>query len=107
MSFEKYLRVSLAVVAVAVIGVALLSASTAHADTCVLGSSCVTCFDQCQDGVICSGFACSDGSQGGGCNPCVVTKMQPGAFQKRSEKVVLAELLSKDPELSQGLRSLR
>lgn len=116
MSTRKLFRISILLLTVAVIGIVLVSASTAHAAskiTCIQSGSCAVCFDECQDGVICSGVACSDGSSGGGCQPCTVSKKQPGDFQKgtthgeQGDNVVLAQLLAKDSEISQALRSLR
>lgn len=115
MSFHKLLNISILVLAVAVIGLALLPAS-ANAQskiTCIDDGTCALCFDSCQDGVICFGTACSDGSSGGGCVPCTVTKKQPLDFQKRTphgeqgEKALLAQLLSKDTEVARAMRSLK
>ncbi|HEY5028464.1 MAG TPA: hypothetical protein VIK39_08660 [Candidatus Angelobacter sp.] len=114
MTFHKLFKISLLVLTVAAIGLVLLPASaTAQSKiTCINSGSCALCFDQCQGGVICYGTACSDGSGGGGCVPCTVSKKQPSDFQKgihgeQGDKVLLAQLLSKDSEVSQALRSLK
>jgi hypothetical protein len=115
MSTHKLFKISILVLTVAAIGLVLLPAS-ANAQgkiTCIDDGTCALCFDQCQDGVICYGTACSDGSSGGGCVPCTVTQKHPLDFQKgtphgeQGEKAILAQLLSKDPEVSQALRSLK
>lgn len=114
MTFHKLFKISLLVLTVAAIGLVLLPASaTAQSKiTCIDDGTCALCFDSCQDGVICFGTACSDGSSGGGCVPCTVSKKQPMNFQKgtqgqQSDKALLAQLLSKDPEVAQALRSLK
>jgi hypothetical protein len=114
MSTHNLFKISILVLAVAAIALVLLPANaTAQSKiTCISGTSCTLCFDQCQDGVICYGTACSDGSSGGGCVPCTVSKKQPMDIQKgthgeQSDKALLAQLLSKDPEVALALRSLK
>ncbi|MBZ5508573.1 MAG: hypothetical protein LAO78_24200 [Acidobacteriia bacterium] len=117
MTFPKLFKISLLVLTVAVIGLALLpaNANAQNKITCITGSSgCALCFDSCQDGVVCYGTACPDGSGGGGCIPCTsATNKQPLDLQKgtthskQSDKVLLAQLLSKDTEISQALKSLK
>jgi hypothetical protein len=114
MSTHNLFKISILVLTVAAICLVLLPANaTAQSKiTCINSGSCAVCFDQCQDGVVCFGVACSDGSSGGGCTPCTVTKKQPLDFQKgthgeQGDKALLAQLLSKDPEVVQALRSLK
>jgi hypothetical protein len=103
------------VLAVAVIGLALLPAS-ANAQgkiTCIEGGGCASCWGQCQNGFVCSSWGCSDGTSGGGCSPCVFAQKQPSDLQKgtphgeRGEKALLAQLLSKDTEVVRAMRSLK
>ncbi len=114
MTFPKLFKISLLLLAIAAVGLVLLPASaTAQSKiTCINGTSCTLCFDQCQDGVICYGTACDDGSGGSGCVPCTVSKKQPMDFNKskqgeQSDKALLAQLLSKDLEVAQALKSLK
>jgi hypothetical protein len=113
MTFHKLLKISVLVLAVVVIGFVLLSVNanaTENPITCTDDGTCATCHDQCQDGVICYGIACTGGGSTGGCIPCKAAKAQPMDFQKKTtqdDKVLLAQLMSKDPEVSQAMRSLR
>jgi hypothetical protein len=114
MSYRKLFKISILVLAVAAIALVLLPASaTAQSKiTCISGGGCASCWGQCQNGFVCSSWGCSDGTSGGGCSPCVFAQKQPSDLQKgthgeQRDKVLLARLLSKDPELSQALRSLK
>jgi hypothetical protein len=113
MSYCKYFRLSIVVLTVVVIGLVLVpgSATAQSKITCDGGAECVLCSDECQDGLICWALVCSNGSASG-CTPCVETKKQPSDFQKekhgeQGDKALLAQLLSKDPEVAQALRSLK
>jgi hypothetical protein len=112
MSYRKLFKISVLVLTVAAIGLVLLPANAQNKITCDGGAECVLCSDQCQDGLICWALVCSNGSASG-CTPCVETKKQPGSgFQKgthgeQGDKALLAQLLSKDPEVTQALRSLK
>jgi hypothetical protein len=112
MTFHKLFKISLLVLAVAVIGLVLLpaSANAQNPITCTDDGTCATCHDQCQDGVICFGIACTGGGSSGGCVPCKSAKAQPMDFQKKTtqdDKVLMAQLLSKDSEVERALRSLK
>lgn len=112
MSFHKLLKISILVLAVAAIGLVLLPAraNAQNTITCTAPQECQVCHDECQDGLICWAQVCVNGSAGW-CSPCFETKKHPMDFQKgirsSDDKALLAQLLSKDPEVSQALRSLK
>jgi hypothetical protein len=115
MTFHKLLKLSLLVLTVAVIGLVLLPANVNAQSkiTCTDDGTCATCHDQCQDGVICFGIACTGGGSSGGCVPCSAANKQPLDFQngtthsKQSDKALLAQLLSKDTEVVRAMKSLK
>lgn len=114
MPFHKLFKISIVVLAVAAIGFVLLPAraNAQNPVTCDIGAECALCSDQCQDGLICWALICPNGSASG-CTPCAETRKQLQDFQKgikrgkQGDKALLAQLLSKDPEISQALRSLK
>ncbi len=114
MSFDKLPKVLNLVLAVAAIGLILLPAraNAQNPITCDVGAECALCSDQCQDGLICWALICPNGSASG-CTPCAETRKQPQGFQKwirrgkQGDEALLAQLLSKDREISQALRSLK
>lgn len=116
MSFHKLFRISIAVSAIWGIGLFVVPAGIAQSPiTCTaFGVDCSICFDQCVNGVICQNLKCPGSPAVGSCGPCYIVKKQPGDFQnqkgthgEQGDKVLLARLLSKDPEVSQALRSLK
>jgi hypothetical protein len=115
MFYRERFKIIVLVLTGAAISLFVLPVLTAHAEEsrCSIGPTCSTCYDQCQDGIQCSAWVCSDGTSGSGCVKCYFAKVQPGNYQKRDvqlekeDKVLLAQLLSKDPEISQALRFLK
>jgi hypothetical protein len=113
MPFHKLFKILILVLAGTAIGLVLLPAN-ANAQSkisCADAGECVVCTDECHDGFICFAFFCPNGTAGA-CSPCFETKKHPMDFLKRThgeqgDKVLLARLLSKDPEVSQALRSLK
>lgn len=111
MSFHKLFKVLILVLAVAAIGLILLPAraNAQNTITCTPPQECQVCHDECQDGLICWAQVCESGSASG-CFPCAETKKHPLDFRKETrgdDTALLAQLLSKDLEISQALRSLK
>ncbi len=113
MTIPKFFKISPLVLTLAAIGLVLEPASTAQSKiNCISGGGCTSCWDQCQNGFVCSAWSCSDGTSGSGCSPCVFAQKQPSDLQRgrqgeQGDKALLAQLLSKDSEISQALKSLK
>jgi len=115
MPIHRVCKISILMLTVVATVLILLPASTAHAQDigCNVGPICSICFDQCVNGTMCHATVCTDGTSTYSCSPCYVVKLQPGDFRKgttheeKGDKAILAQLLSKDPEVSQALRSLK
>ena len=110
MSYHKRSRKSVLLLAVAAICLCVLPARTARAGDCIYVQStqCSVCFGPCDRGQAPYAYSCADGSKGSGFSQCSIAEVEV-AEQTQSiqdEKVILSQLMAKDPEIVRDVRRL-
>jgi len=106
----KSSRMSLWLLTLSKLAFAGLALGTAHAQSqggCVFVEStqCDICTSDCVNGVQAYFYSCPNDNAGYGVYQCYTAKSRLPRYQK-SEEIVLAQLLNRDPGMESAIRSL-